>query len=158
MITMSCLNEKHHCTGTECACWCHKAPAKTWPNKIIEKPERKYVCMACSSWFDDLRNIPNGWTVTTKMVEHLVTHNYYLLYFCRCPVHPAPRVDNIFSGESIAWDEGKQAFVGYTAPKPTVHCMHVHDNCLNPDAVAVKWFECALCGRTRSEVVRKGVW
>jgi hypothetical protein len=29
---------------------------------------------------------------------------------------------------------------------------------LNPDAAAVKWFKCKLCGRTRSEVIDKEVW
>ena len=29
---------------------------------------------------------------------------------------------------------------------------------LNEDAVAVKWFKCRLCGRTRKEIVNKEVW
>ena len=32
------------------------------------------------------------------------------------------------------------------------------DYLLNPDAVAVKWFKCKLCGRTRKEIVNKEVW
>jgi hypothetical protein len=32
------------------------------------------------------------------------------------------------------------------------------DYVLNPDAVAVKWFKCKLCGRTRKEIVNKEVW
>jgi len=37
-------------------------------------------------------------------------------------------------------------------------CGAATETCLNPDAVAVKWFECALCGRTRNEVVKAEVW
>jgi len=29
---------------------------------------------------------------------------------------------------------------------------------LNPDAVAVKWYKCRLCGRTRREEIRKEIW
>ena len=32
------------------------------------------------------------------------------------------------------------------------------DYAINEDAVAVKWFKCKLCGRTRKEIVNKEVW
>ncbi len=37
-------------------------------------------------------------------------------------------------------------------------CGATTEMCLNPDAVAVKWYECALCGRTRSVTVSTEVW
>jgi len=38
------------------------------------------------------------------------------------------------------------------------HQCEEYDSLLNPDAVAVKWFKCKLCGRTRKEIVNKEVW
>lgn len=37
------------------------------------------------------------------------------------------------------------------------NCRH-DDVCENPDAVAVKWFKCSKCGRTRKEIVKSEVW
>lgn len=43
-------------------------------------------------------------------------------------------------------------------PQEATKCYDHTDQCLNPEAVAVRWFKCVKCGRVRSEVVKKEVW
>jgi hypothetical protein len=49
-------------------------------------------------------------------------------------------------------------FTGISFDHALCACGAATETCLNPDAVAVKWYECALCGRTRNEVVKAEVW
>ncbi len=132
------------------------------PARYLSKPGYRCFHPECKNTFSVLSDIPCGWTVTAKMVENLATHGYTLSYLCRCPVHPeivayTPPLSNW--SESIKknhehQDNPMKHF--YPGDTPTAH--DHSDRCLNPDAVAVKWFECALCGRTRSVTVSTDVW
>jgi len=116
-------------------------------------------------WFTDLNCIPRGWSVTCQVVRRADGNCFSALsYRCLCPAHQennyAP-VEGALRNESFAQRLGRimaLATGDWVNEKPTIVCMHAQDNCLNPDAVAVKWYECAQCGRTRSETVKAEVW
>ncbi len=136
-----------------------------WPDVDVLSPAYQrlpgYRCFhpTCQNTFKELSDIPRGWTVTARMVENLATHNYALSYLCRCPVHPEGAPGNEAFAQRLGRIMAAEQGVGdWINEKPTIVCTHVHDNCLNPDAVAVKWFECSLCGRTRSVTVSTEVW
>jgi len=153
------------------------------PGKIIEKPTRmKYKCAipGCGMWFTDLNCIPKGWSVTCQMVPRPGTDFFSALsYRCLCEAHQednyAPDMaalstntvsiyNGVLTAEKIRERMDLLDKMFPFSPMKSIGginlcaCGAATETCLNPDAVAVKWYECAQCGRTRSETVRAEVW
>ena len=118
-----------------------------------------FRCFApgCSHMFEELCAIPHGWQVTSKMVKNLATKNYALSYLCRCPEHLEQGAIGGF-GQRMLDSIDPSVIEEVKIYRSAALCCGHEEKVLNPDAVAVKWFECALCGRTRNEVVKTEVW
>jgi len=68
---------------------------------------------------------------------------------CQCTCHVSKSAFDSAMGSSPTFNMEDPA-------KPL--CCGREEMCLNPDAVAVRWWKCLECGRIRKEVVKAEVW
>ncbi len=79
--------------------------------------------------------------------------------FCACICHSIGyTVTGTSSGDSSTMEKTPPTWNMEEPDKPLCCFCGDKEFLMNPDAVAVKWWKCVQCGKTRREIVKSEVW